>query len=277
MGGSYRQVGRRSRGSVSLTTSTLKFRLKPRVFFLYIVFWPRSRRLSCIHKEDSSRAKLSCQAWFTHDVMESIKCFDSSKDRKVTLNMYVYDKIMISVRMITTNSAMFSWRPVCSFTGEGCREGLGMENGNIDDNQITASSERPFYKAVNARLRYKNQQGRPFGWQPKNSRYTEWLQVDLLLDNYIVTGVATQGCLANRKKKRVFSVTKYQLEYSNDGKVFSANHKVSLFRSSWRYPKAVIFFFRINSKLKYFCLNVNYVKPNHMYFETDFKVFKMYF
>ena len=107
-----------------------------------------------------------------------------------------------------------------------------MENGNIDDNQITASSERPFYKAVNARLRYKNQQGRPFGWQPKNSRYTEWLQVDLLLDNYIVTGVATQGCLANRKPKPVFSVTKYQLEYSNDGKVFSANHKVSLFRSS---------------------------------------------
>ena len=107
-----------------------------------------------------------------------------------------------------------------------------MENGKIADNQITAPSERLNYKAVQARLRYKNKEGRPFGWQPKNSRLTEWLQVDLL-DNYIVTGVATQGCLpVNPKSKLVFGVTKYQLEYSNDGKVFSTNHKVSLFRSS---------------------------------------------
>ena len=108
-----------------------------------------------------------------------------------------------------------------------------MENGKIADNQMTASSESPPYKAVNARLRYKNQQGRPLGWQPQNSSCTEWLQVDLLQDNYIVTGVATQGCLqANPGSKLVFSVTKYQLEYSNDGEVFSINHKVSLFRSS---------------------------------------------
>ena len=108
-----------------------------------------------------------------------------------------------------------------------------MENGKIADNQITASSEKNNYKAVQARLRYKINDGRPFGWQPKNSRPTEWLQVDLL-DNYIVTGVATQGCLpvSPNSKKLVFTVTKYQLEYSNDGKVFSTNNKVSLFRSS---------------------------------------------
>ena len=107
-----------------------------------------------------------------------------------------------------------------------------MENGKIADNQITASSERFNYKAVQARLRYKNKEGGPFGWQPKDSRRTEWLQVDLL-DNYIVTGVATQGCLpVNPKLKLVFSVTKYQLEYSNDGKVFSTNNEVSLFRLS---------------------------------------------
>ena len=108
-----------------------------------------------------------------------------------------------------------------------------MENGKIADNQITASSERFNYKAVQARLRYKNKEGRPFGWQPKNSGPTEWLQVDLL-DNYILTGVATQGCspVYPSSQKPVFTVTKYQLEYSNDGKVFSTNHKVSLFRSS---------------------------------------------
>ena len=101
-----------------------------------------------------------------------------------------------------------------------------MENGKIADNQITASSEKSPYKAVNARLHYKNKKGKPLGWQPKKSRGNEWLQVDLLLDKYIVTGVATQGCL---KAKR--GSTKYQLGYSNDGKVFSTNPKVSLFRS----------------------------------------------
>ena len=107
-----------------------------------------------------------------------------------------------------------------------------MENGKIADNQITASSEKRNYTAVQARLRYKNR-GRLFGWQPKNSRRTEWLQVDLL-DNYIVTGVATQGCLPvyPNSKKPVFTVTKYTIEYGNDGKVFCTNHKVSLFRSS---------------------------------------------
>ena len=103
-----------------------------------------------------------------------------------------------------------------------------MENGKIADNQITASSEKSPYKAVNARLHYKNNKGKPLGWQPKKSRGYEWLQVDLLRDKYIVTGVATQGC---RGSKGVFRVTKYKLGYSNDGKVFSTNPKVSLFRS----------------------------------------------
>ena len=104
-----------------------------------------------------------------------------------------------------------------------------MENGKIADNQITASSEKPRrYKAVNARLHYKNKKGKPLGWQTKKSRDNEWLQVDLLRDKYIVTGVATQG---GRGSKRVFRVTKYKLGYSNDGKVFSTNPKVSLFRS----------------------------------------------
>ena len=164
--------------------------------------------------------------------MESNKCFDSSEDRKLTLTMYVYVILMTRVMMITANSAMFSCRPVCSFTEEGCREAVGMENEKIADDQITASSERKVYPAVNGRLHYKSiLRGRPFGWQPTNSRYTEWLQVDLL-DDYTVNGVATQGCLANRKSKLVFSVTKYQLEYSNDGKVFYTDHKVSLFRFS---------------------------------------------
>ena len=47
--------------------------------------------------------------------------------------------------MITTNSAMFWFRLICSFTGGGCREALGMENGKIANDQITASSEKKAY------------------------------------------------------------------------------------------------------------------------------------
>ena len=127
---------------------------------------------------------------------------------------------------------MFSCRLLCSFTGGRCREALGIENGKIADDQITASSEGEAYRAASGRLHHNNSRTeRPFGWQPKNSSCTEWLQVDLLLDNYTVTGVATQGC-RGRKSKSVLSVTKYELEFSTDSKVFHTDHRVSLFRFS---------------------------------------------
>ena len=109
-----------------------------------------------------------------------------------------------------------------------------MENGKIANDQITASSEKKAYRfrAVNGRLHYyDNQRGRRFGWRPKSSSSVEWLQVDLLHDNYTVTGVATQGC-SIPKRKKVLSVTRYELAYGNDGKVFYADHQVSFFRFS---------------------------------------------
>ena len=135
-----------------------------------------------------------------------------------------------------------------------------MENGKIADDQITASSEGEAYRAVNGRLHYVTPQGRPFGWQPKStSCISEWLQVDLLLDNYTIKGVATQGCRA-RTSKSVLSVTKYELEYSNDSKMFYTDHRVSLFRFSYKevpmpiyisleFHKAEILFFTETSEL----------------------------
>ena len=134
---------------------------------------------------------------------------------------------------------MFCCRLIRFLTGEGCREALGMENGKIADDQITASSEREAYPAVNGRLHHITPQGRPFGWQPKNSSCIEWLLVDLLLDNSTITGVATQGC-SSRTSKSVLSVTKYELEFSNDSKAFYADHRVSLFRFSFNeIPKLI--------------------------------------
>ena len=137
---------------------------------------------------------------------------------------------------------MFCSRRLISFlTGGRCRNALGMENRKIADDQITASSEGEAYPAVNGRLHYITPRGRPFGWQPKStSCISEWLQVDLLLDNYTITGVATQGCRA-RTSKSVLSVTKYELEYSNDSKMFFTDHRVSLFRFSYKEIPMLIY------------------------------------
>ena len=150
---------------------------------------------------------------------------------------------------------MFCCRLIRFLTGEGCREAFGMENGKIADDQITASSERKAYPAVNGRLHYSTPQGRPFGWQPKNSSCIEWLPVDLLLDNSTITGVATQGC-SSRTSKSVLSVTKYELEFSNDSKAFYADHRVSLFRFSFNEIPKLIYVFRVPPSWNTFCLNV---------------------
>ena len=68
----------------------------------------------------------------------------------------------------------------------------------------------------------------------------EWLLVDLLLDNSTITGVATQGC-SSRTSKSVLSVTKYELEFSNDSKAFYADHRVSLFRFSYNENPKLIY------------------------------------
>ena len=134
-----------------------------------------------------------------------------------------------------------SCRLISFLTGEGCRDALGMVNRKIADGQITASSEGEAYPAVNGRLHYITPQGRPFGWQPKStSCISEWLQVDLLLDNSTITGVATQGCSSGTSKS-VLSVTKYELEYSNDSKMFYTDHRVSLFRFSYKEIPQLIY------------------------------------
>ena len=92
-----------------------------------------------------------------------------------------------------------------------------MENGNIADTQITASSEykgdNHYLPASQSRLHLKAATVKKGAWAAANSRIdmNHWLQVDL--DSYYVrvTGVATQG-------REDFGqwVKKYKLQFSND-------------------------------------------------------------
>ena len=87
-----------------------------------------------------------------------------------------------------------------------------MENRVIKDAQITASSEYSNnHAAIQARLNFKAGGGKNGGWSARSSDANQWIQVALGSFTNI-TGVATQG-----RNGAYQWVTKYQLQYSDDG------------------------------------------------------------
>ena len=86
---------------------------------------------------------------------------------------------------------------------EECQEPLGMENGEIADGQISASSElNDRHAAFQGRLNAAS-------WTAQGSDLNIWIEVDLGNKDTIVTGVATQG-----NNNHAQWVTKYKLQYS---------------------------------------------------------------
>jgi hypothetical protein len=102
---------------------------------------------------------------------------------------------------------------------------LGMENGTIRDNQITASSEYgSFYSASNGRL---NNNGTIGVWSAKKNNGNQWLQVDFQRST-IITGISTQGRVSYHNQH----VKNYTISFSVDGAKFhnyklNGIHKVS--------------------------------------------------
>ena len=94
---------------------------------------------------------------------------------------------------------------------------LGMESGAIFDSQITAfSMSNDRHAAPNARLHFKGSENpvRHGGWVAREKNINQWLQVDL--QHIIrVIGIATQGKPASKQW-----VTKYKLQYGDDGQTF---------------------------------------------------------
>ena len=91
-----------------------------------------------------------------------------------------------------------------------------MENRDIADNQITASSTYDVDHAANqGRLNFKKTLGKAGSWSAGANNVHQWLQVALGKNLTKITFVATQG-------RHNFSqwVEKYKLQYSNDGANF---------------------------------------------------------
>ena len=87
-----------------------------------------------------------------------------------------------------------------------------MESGFIKDVQITASSQFDGnHAAIQARLNFQAGGGRAGGWSSRTNNVKQWIQVDLA--SYTkVSQIVTQG-------RNAFNqwVTKYKLQYSDDG------------------------------------------------------------
>ena len=93
-----------------------------------------------------------------------------------------------------------------------CTASLGMENRLIKDAQITASSEYDSnHTAIQARLNFKAGKGKQGAWSAGSNDANQWIQVALGRFTNL-TGIATQGRNAADQW-----VTKYQLQYSDDG------------------------------------------------------------
>ena len=92
-----------------------------------------------------------------------------------------------------------------------------MEDGAISDIQINASSQRDDnHAASQGRLNSVVRSNEGGSWSPDIDNVNQWLQIDLG-DHYTrVTDIATQGGNAIDKW-----VTKYKLQYSDDGMAFT--------------------------------------------------------
>ncbi|XP_078344750.1 uncharacterized protein LOC144630294 [Oculina patagonica] len=126
---------------------------------------------------------------------------------------------------------------VIAITNLDACHALGMEDYNISDSQITASSEHDAdHAASNARLNFDPGNVNIAGsWSAASSDLDQpWLQVDFQ-EKVTVTKVATQGRLLDSNLYYQW-VKSYSLNYSHDGVDFEGYEqfgKVKIFQGNW--------------------------------------------
>lgn len=101
------------------------------------------------------------------------------------------------------------------FSGE-CLKPLGMQSGEIPKEQLSASSEwDKNHGAKRGRLNIKREGALRGAWSSRRNDQNQWLQIDLRTRYTAVKGIATQG----RDDWNQW-VTRYRLQYGNDGNNF---------------------------------------------------------
>ena len=117
---------------------------------------------------------------------------------------------------------------VLPFVGPRCDKPLGMKNGRIRSNQITASSSWDRnHGPGNARLHWRKSRSRVGSWSARHNNHYQFLQVYFKHPTRVVK-IATQG----RQDTRQW-VTKYFVTYSQDGANFAEYKENSNRKVRW--------------------------------------------
>ncbi|XP_067849012.1 coagulation factor V [Heptranchias perlo] len=128
----------------------------------------------------------------------------------------------IIARYLKLNPTSFKVRPTLRMELYGCEidycsQPLGMENGNITDDQITASSFlSSWWGSWQPSLARLDLEGRYNAWQPNEQNIDQWLQVNFLKQKKI-SGIITQGA---KSFTTAMFVKTYAVQYSNDGEIW---------------------------------------------------------
>lgn len=109
---------------------------------------------------------------------------------------------------------------------------LGLENSQIPDSAMVASSEyNLYYGAERARLREVTEGNYIGGWSPKAANTGEWIQIDLG-KNTKVTRIATQGSYSVN-----WWITSYSLSFKVHGGSYESYNNVQVFiRKTFSVP-----------------------------------------
>ena len=131
---------------------------------------------------------------------------------------------------------------------EDCQDALGIENGDIKDEQLTASSawrdDKEQFGAHRARL---NLNRWPQGWTASVEDTSPWLQVNLK-DPFIITRVATQGYGGTIDQW----VERYRMSWENDEGIwrnYSIPRRVSNSAVHWKTKVIILYFFELLRKI----------------------------
>uniref|UniRef100_A0A8C6NQD5 ferroxidase n=1 Tax=Nothobranchius furzeri TaxID=105023 RepID=A0A8C6NQD5_NOTFU len=186
-----------------IATQGAKQRLRPHFVTKYSISYSNDRR-KWIHYKGDSRA-----FW---------KVFSGNQEAYETKkNTFIPPVIARFIRLYPIN-----WYNTATLRMEfygceldGCSVPLGLENGLIQDEYMTASSSATnwYFGPWKASLGRLNKQGSVNAWRAKNNDINQWLQVELPHIKKI-TGIITQGAKFMGKEMYVRS---YSLQSSENG------------------------------------------------------------
>ncbi|KAL9955704.1 hypothetical protein ACROYT_G037064 [Oculina patagonica] len=192
--------------------------------------WTKVTRISTQGRQDADEWVTKYRVSYSFDGVffryykengENIKIFDGNIDQYTVMSHKLKNPII--TRYIRISPMVDGYRRWISLRADfygcksgfsipqipGCRTPLGMENGQISNESLTASSQlSPTSGPENARLNLNG------AWSTLEFDHHQWLQVNFGAETR-VTGISTQG-----DPSVYVWVKSYTLKYSNDGSNF---------------------------------------------------------